>query len=497
MPAAIQNIFVLMLENRSFDHLLGFSGMVGTDAETGGQTRVNGLSGTETNEYGGQQYTVAPNASDPMPVDPGHEFLDVLEQLCGADAAFTPGAAYPPINGSGFVSDYAASHTHDEGNAPNDPGRILACFGNRDLPVLKALASNFALCDGWHASVPGPTVPNRMFALAASSAGLDHSPTSAELLAWETVGGLEFPHGTVFDALKRPNGWRIYSGGDFPLAAALKGIQLGDAVPFSQFALDVARQNYPWRFTWIEPDYGDFLSGSYRGGTSQHPLDGVTGGEGLIKAVYETIRQSPHWQQSLLIITWDEHGGFYDHVTPPQALPPADDASAKYIQYGFNFDRYGVRVPAVIVSAYIPAHVIDHRLYDHSSIPATIEATFGLPPLTDRDRAASSVLRLLTLADPRTDTPATLPTPSAVVSPMTADVAAQTPQPDGSVDSGNLPGFLHIAMRNEIELSPPSQTHAILARVQAIQTRAQAAQYIGEVRAKLRAAKGLPQQPTA
>src|SRR5580692_4754670 len=117
MPATIQNIFVLMLENRSFDHLLGFSGITGTDAETGGQTRINGLAGTETNGYQGQEYTVAPNATDPMPVDPGHEFLDVLEQLCGANASFTSGAAYPSINKSGFVSDYAVAHTSSEGNA--------------------------------------------------------------------------------------------------------------------------------------------------------------------------------------------------------------------------------------------------------------------------------------------------------------------------------------------------------------------------------------------
>jgi phospholipase C len=488
MPVAIQNIFVLMLENRSFDHMLGFAGIVGIDAETSSATRSNGLAGTETNGYAGQVYAVAPNAADPMPVDPGHEFLDVLEQLCGANVAFTPQQPYPPTDNSGFVSDYAVSHAKDEGNASSDYGRILSGFGSSDLPVLKALATGFALCDGWHASMPGPTVPNRLFALAASSAGLDHSPTTAELITWESVGGLEFPNGTIFDALKGQNGWRIYSGGQFPLAAALKGIQLGDARPFADFAAEVADSEYPWRLTWIEPDYGDFMSGNYKGGTSQHPLDGVAGGEGLIKAVYEAIRQSSHWEQSLLIITWDEHGGFYDHVAPPPAVPPGDNPGAKFNQYGFTFDRCGVRVPAVIVSPYIPANTIDHRVYDHSSIPATIEAAFALPALTERDRAARSVLALLTLSEPRSDAPTLLPgAPRGGLAPAAQTAPTAAPAIEGSVDAGNLPGFLHIAMRNDMEVSP-AQTHAILARVQAIQTRAQAAQYIAEVGAKVRAA---------
>jgi phospholipase C len=493
VPAQIQNIFVLMLENRSFDHMLGFSGIAGTDAETGKPTTLNGLTGTESNGYRGQTYTVAPNAVDPMPVDPGHEFLDVLEQLCGTNATYPSAGPYPPINNSGFVGDYAHSPSPDEGNAPGDYGQILACFAPADLPVIKALAKSFAVCDAWHASLPGPTLPNRLFALAASSAGLDHSPSTGELTTWETVDGLEFAKGTIFDALTRNNGWRIYSGGDFPLAAVLKGIEFGDALPFADFAADVAAEAYPWRFTWIEPDYGDFVQGTYKGGTSQHPLDGVAGGEGLIKAVYEAIRGSPHWENSLLIVTWDEHGGFYDHVAPPPATPPGDTAvGSKYNQYGFAFDRYGVRVPAVVVSPYIPANTIDHRPYDHSSIPKTIEGAFGLASLTNRDKAAQSVLSLLTLPQARTDTPTSLFMPSAPSAPSVtpaAHTAAPAPVPEGTVDSGSLPGFLQIAMRHDIALSPTSQKHAILARVQAIQTRAQAAQYIAEVGSKVRAAR--------
>jgi len=488
MPA-ITNIFVLMLENRSFDHMLGFSGLTGTDAVTGQQTALNGLTGTESNGYRGQSYPVTAGADETMPVDPGHEFLDVLEQLCGTNAAYPPDGTYPPIDNSGFVSDYALSHTKGEGNAPGNFGEIMKCFSPDQLPVLTALARAFAVCDNWHASIPGPTWPNRLFACAASSSGLDHSPTSGEILTWETFDGFSFAHGSIFDALHQhsPTGWRVFAGDNFPFAAALKNIHLSDISHFSDFAATVAGANYPWLYTWIEPNYGDVLKGTFEGGNSQHPLDGVTPGEALIKATYEAIRNSPHWNSSLLIVTWDEHGGFYDHVAPPAAVPPGDtQPGSKYNQYGFKFDQYGPRVPAVIVSPFIPSNSIDHRCYDHSSIPATVEAAFGLPALTARDAAANNVLSLLSLSAPRTDAPTALPVPAT---PAAAPMAQIVPTPDSTVDSGSLPGVVQVAMRHDLAISPPSARHAILTRVQTIQTRGQAAQYIADVQSRIQAAK--------
>ncbi|HEV8014265.1 MAG TPA: alkaline phosphatase family protein [Stellaceae bacterium] len=489
MPAAITNIFVLMLENRSFDHMLGFSGIHGIDAASGQPTAIRGLAGTESNRYGGQTYPVTRPADESMPIDPGHEFPDVLAELCGGNAAYAPGGAYPTIDNSGFVSDYASSHSPSEGNAPDNFGEIMKCFAPEQLPVLTALARNFAVCDGWHASIPGPTWPNRLFACGASSGGLDHSPTTGEILTWESIDGFAFPNGSIFDALKQKSGtpWRIFAGDEFPLVAALKGVSVFDIANYSAFAAAVASPTYPWPLTWIEPSYGDMASGSFKGGNSQHPLDGVTPGEALIKSTYEAIRNSPHWNTSLLVVTWDEHGGFYDHVAPPAAVPPGDTTpGAKYNRYGFTFAQHGVRVPAVVASPLIPAGIIDHRLYDHSSIPATITAAFGLPPLTARDKAANNLLPLLSLTSPRTDAPTALPAPATpAAAPL---VAQQVPAPESTVDSGNLPAFLHVAMRHDLALSPPEQRHAILTRVQTIQTRAQAAQYLDEVRAKVRAA---------
>jgi phospholipase C len=483
MSPPIKNIFVLMLENRSFDHMLGFSGLSGTDAATGEQTNINGPHG-QFNTYAGVNYPVDATATDPMPVDPAHEFVDVVTQLCGADATYPLGGPYPNIDNSGFVAAYAYSPSPEEGDAPGDYGRIMSCQAQERLPVLTALASAFGVCDSWHSSLPGPTVPNRLFALAASSAGLDHSPSSAELITWETFDGLEFPNGTLFDQLTEADDWRIYSDGPTALSAALKGIHPFDIRQFSNFAADINQPNYSPRFTWIEPDYGDMILGTYKGGTSQHPLDGVTGGETLIKQTYEALRASPIWLDSLLIVTWDEHGGFYDHVAPPPASPPGDTVpGSKYNQYHFSFDRYGVRVPAVVVSPYIAAGSIDHRLYDHSSIPKTVAATFGLSALTARDEAANSPLSLLSLPEPRNNTPLTLPAPAQL--PVAPAVPATAARPADAPLSGNAASFLHVAMRQDLAVSPPAQKHAILARVQAIRTRGEAAQYVSEVNTRV------------
>jgi phospholipase C len=125
MPANITNVFVPMLENRSFDHMLGFSGIEGTDAETKQPTKINGLTGNETNSYAGRTYQVAPSALEAMPIDPGHEFLDVVKQLGGDGATYPPGGPYPPINSGGFVADYAISPSSAdaEGNAPMTSAR--------------------------------------------------------------------------------------------------------------------------------------------------------------------------------------------------------------------------------------------------------------------------------------------------------------------------------------------------------------------------------------
>jgi phospholipase C len=376
-----------MLENRSFDHMLGFSGISGTDAVSGRHTSINGLTSAGSsllqlgrswqrnrvsgivlrqggqwpppptisvralltssisNTFNGQSYSVAPSADYAMPVDPSHEFCrdlaadeqpipaGVLQQLCGPQAVYPFGGAYPTILNSGFVFSYAAS------GGMSNPGEIMKCYTPSHLPVLNAVAQEFVVCDNWHASMPGPTCPNRFFAHAASSGGLDHSPSKSQIFTWNSVKGFSFPNGTIFDRMNA-NGlkWRLYKGDDFPMVGALKGINsLTDINDYEHFASDVARSDYPAAYTFIEPSYGHLWS-DFKCGTSQHPLDDVTRGEVLIKATYEAIRNSPLWNRSLIIITWDEHGGFYDHVPPPAAIAPGDSVpGSQYNKYGFTF----------------------------------------------------------------------------------------------------------------------------------------------------------------
>ncbi len=483
----IKHVFVLMLENRSFDHMFGFSGLTGTDTENK-PTQVQGLRGDETNRFGNAVVSVSRGASFAMSADPGHEFQNVLDQLCGPGARYAE--PYPAIDSSGFVDSYCRSGGHA------DPAEIMRCFDTKaQLPVLYQLASEFALCDAWFAPVPGPTWPNRMFVHAASSGGLDHSPTTAEIVEWEMVDGFAFPNGTIFDALRAKQiPFHLYSGDDFPMVAALKGIELTDVHRVSDLVKDLARDPFPYSYVFIEPSY-DVLN-DYKRGDSQHPLGDVRRGEALVKEIYEALRRSPAWESSLFVVVWDEHGGFYDHVRPPGAPPPGDTTPrSKYNRSGFTFAQRGVRVPAIVVSPLIPKGMIDHRVYDHASIPATLEALFGLPPLTARDAAATSLLGLASLAAPRTDAPETLPNPEVPTEPL---AAAAVTRADDTVNADNLPSILHGAVRQDILLAP-SRRAEIMARVATLATRRDASAYLNEVQARLRGApwvaQGVP--PTA
>jgi phospholipase C len=351
----IQHVFVLMLENRSFDHLFALSGIPGIVAATT----------ANANTYTGATYAFGDGAPGQMPTDPGHEFIDVVEQL------------------SGDVDDI-----------------MRGVDARVQCPALYQLATQFVLCDSWHSSLPGPTWPNRYFLHGASAAGLDHSPTSAEMYKWEELDGFTYPDGSIFDALGKDN-YRIYQDhlgdplGRIPQVASIKGISFFDVDALSHFEADLTA-GYTARYTFIEPSYGDVAKGTYENGSSQHPMDGLAAGDQLVARVYGAIRNSPVWDKSLFMILYDEHGGFYDSVKPGSAIPPNDGAAATLNANGFRFDVYGVRVPAIVVSPWVARGKVDHTTYDHSSVLATLERLFGLQPLTDRDRNANDVLSLIT-----------------------------------------------------------------------------------------------------
>jgi phospholipase C len=515
-------VFVLILENRSFDHLLGFSRIAGTDATSGNETEISGLVDLDllefakhlgansakgvvdllwrfspiqppaslrdaltSNGYRGQLFRVQQGAGFEMPVDPGHEFTDVLMQLSGT-YSYPPGSAYPSINNSGYVTSYVA-------NGGSTPGEIMKCYDSLvQLPVLSQLAQEFVVCDNWYSSLPGPTWPNRFFAHAASSGGLDHSPSQEDIVEWEVFDGFGFQNGTIFDRMSNSNlSWRIYSGDNFPQVAGLAGIHLWDIHDYNNFLHDVAQPNYPVSYTFIEPSYGHFWS-DYRCGTSQHPQDDITRGEALVKCTYEAIRNSPNWDSSMLIITYDEHGGFYDHAIPPGAVAPGDttleDESNKY---GFTFEQLGPRIPALIISPLIPRNLIDHRTYDHSSIPATLEACFGLNAMTNRDAMANSLMSLVSLSNPRQDAPTSLNPPAdskirrcapfscSATSEMALALNAPLPVTrHRQRTDGNLPGFLQIAAKFEMVSTPQRDRAKVIARFRSIKTRADAFRFL-------------------
>lgn len=486
----ISNVFVLMLENHSFDNILGQSGIPGIQHATP----------DDTNAFDGKNYAVSSPAPVSMPTDPGHEFQDVVQQLTGI-AVQGKVPEYPKINNSGYVTNYATTTTEGPVPGPQEYGDIMAGFDTpNQLPVTYQLATEFAVCDQWFSSLPGPTWPNRFFVHGASSSGLDHSPSSAEMVAWESVDGFSYAHGSIFDAMNRANiPFRLYNDqndvfsdhrdpttiGGIPIVSSLKNITMGDVADIQDFARDI-HNPYPYAYTFIEPNYGDVSDNNYMGGSSQHPMDDVVGGERLMKAVYETIRNSPLWDRSLLVIVYDEHGGFYDSAVPPKTVPPGDgNDHSDYNQFGFNFDQLGPRVPAIVVSPLIAKGTVDHTVYDHASVPATLERLFGMPSLTHRDGQANDLQHLLTLSEPRQDCPNILSEPAEhmkVSKPARTleEVEAVNQQP--FPDKGNAPNFLGIMLKTAREMASTDEEKAdMLTQFKAIKTVGDARTYMQKV----------------
>ena len=446
----IKHVFVLMLENRSFDHMLGFSGITGIDAATGRPTAIDGLNGSESNSYNGVTYPVVRGAPDRAPYDPPHGFPGVLEQLCGEGAAYVSGAPYPPINNSGYVSIYAKSH-------PEQPDGAMQCFTPDQVPVLTALAREFAVCDRWFCSMPGPTEPNRWFVHAGTAGFFDEGPTHREYAeAFSTPwSGIAFSQGTIFDRLKEAGKkWRVYACDSFPNVAMLKGVsRTFDIDDFEDFASDVASPSYDAAYTFIEPSYDAF--DDYEGGNSGHPLGSVKSGELLIKQAYEALRRSPLWESSVLIITYDEHGGFYDHVAPPATRP----TGSKGRKFGFTFDQLGPRVPAVVISPLIPRNLIDHRTYEHSSVVSTLVRLFDLKDV-GRSPFASDLKSLASLDVARTDAPMTLPSPMGaafarvVTTPFERAVPKRPEKLLADDPTGRIAATIQSGLAQHLEVTP-------------------------------------------
>lgn len=504
----IKHVFVLVLENRSFDHILGYSRITGRDARTGEPTAIDGLTGTESNEVRpGEVVQVSAGADWGLQFDPHHEFADVLAQLCGPGARLPAGGGYPPITNAGFAARLAEELAQKGRTESNSS--VMRCFTPDQLPVIHALANEFAVCDRWFSSLPGPTWPNRFFFHAASSAGLDDSPQHLKPVA-ALLDGYMFPNGTIYDRLgDAGRSWCVVEGDALPQSLAIHTMSLkafeGKFITMDEFERRLGRSGLDETLVFVEPHYGHVLvdGSSFKCGNSEHPRDDITRGEALIKRVYEAIRASEYWESSALILTYDEHGGFYDHVAPPRTVSPGD-VGPDYgnNRNGFDFTQLGVRVPAIVISPLIPRNVVDHTVYDHSSVPATLSALVGTPPLTERDRAAAHLLHLFSLERPRDDAPLTLPAPAVSGLPdcndhlhrLAGELMDVVDALEGELEP-SLVGFLHVAARRDHQMSTGAEASApdqgahtrIHGQVSGATSRFAAARYIRDVQKRYEA----------
>ena len=410
----IQHIVVVMLENRSLDHMCGW---IYSDPRlqpslylpVGSEQVYNGANSTLWNPsnadyFSGQSPIVVPivqgTASYSVPsADPEETFDNVTYQLFGP-----PNATRKTVM-QGFVVNYQHA-------AASDANQIMQTFATHQVPVITALARNYAISDAWFCSVPSQTWPNRAFAHTGTSNGHVNNGKLTNPFDWNVP--------TIFNLLTSMNiGWNVYSDAEVaPSLTRTMFPKLWDPLldshfqHFHQFQQDCAAGALP-PYSFIEPN---FLSAP----NDEHPPHDVSAGEMFLFQIWQAVCQSPLWTKTLLVITYDEHGGCYDHVPPPKGAATPDKASNPG-QENFAFDRFGVRVQTVVVSPYIEAGTVfrsDTAVpYDHTSILATLRDWIGirtgdmLP--SARTAVAPNLAQVLTLPQPRTDMPAISP-PSAI-----------------------------------------------------------------------------------
>jgi len=267
-------------------------------------------------------------------------------------------------------------------------GRVaMGYWDGADIPFYYSLATTFALANRWFASAPCQTFPNRRFLHAATAWGLITSARPSQ-------NDPPPPHGTIFDRLAAHNiPWTNYFT-DIPQTTLIPSISQrhpGHLASIDQFFTDCASGRLP-AYSLVDPKVGalEFLGGRprYDGDDEENPQN-IRYGEQFVASVVNAVLQSPAWPRTMLVWMYDEHGGYYDHVPPPRA--PKPDSIAPQGVVG-AYDRYGVRVPAVVVSPYARPGYVSPVTYDHTSVLAFLEHKWNLPALTHRDANAAPML---------------------------------------------------------------------------------------------------------
>jgi len=384
---ALKHIVVLMMENRSFDHMLGSLKAV--------NPQIDGLAGTESNpDTNGNPVQVQPLAEfqSQLDPDPDHHFPSVDQQIFNGDQS---NPRVPSMQG--FVRNY-----YQQQQDVAHSQKIMYYFPQAKLPVLTGLATNFAVFNRWFASIPGPTICNRAFAHYGTSFG--------------QVGmDIFYPKGkSIYERLE--DAGRTAKLYYFDQASStMEVVNLLQHQPqlfgtYDQFLADCQSGTLP-DYSFIEPNYTDHDNDDgAQLASDQHPDHNVQQGEIFIASIYNAIRENANlWASTALLVVYDEHGGIFDHVPPPSCTPdgysagPADTG----LNYTFAFDRLGVRVPAILISPWVPKGLIvgTDRVFEHASIPATVTKKFigDYAAATPREKNAQTFLDLLSLDTMRTD----------------------------------------------------------------------------------------------
>ncbi|CAK7330637.1 unnamed protein product [Dovyalis caffra] len=401
----IKTVVVVVMENRSFDHMLGWMKKINPE--------INGVDGTQWNplnitDPNSQKFFVN-NQAQYVDPDPGHSFQAIREQIFGSeDTSKNP----PPMNGfaqQAFSMDPSTNMSRD----------VMNGFQPDMIAVYKTLASEFAVFDRWFASVPSSTQPNRLFVHSGTSAG-----ATSNIPALLVKG---YPQRTIFENLDDAGiSWGIYYQ-NIPATLFYRNLRkLKYITRFHPYGLSFkqhAKQGKLPGYAVIEQRYMDMKVAP---ANDDHPSHDVYQGQMFVKEVYETLRASPQWNETLMVITYDEHGGFYDHVATPVSGVPSPDGIVGPEPFLFKFDRLGVRVPTIMVSPWIEKGTVVHgpngspfptSEYEHSSIPATVKKLFNIssPFLTKRDEWAGTFEGIVQArTEPRTDSPEQLPIPTQI-----------------------------------------------------------------------------------
>jgi phospholipase C len=388
----LKHVVVLMMENRSFDHMLG--------ALHTQYPAIDGLVGNETNpDSTNVPVTVAPKAQyqSQLDPDPDHHFPAAdLQIFGGVTTAQNPNRT---PNMQGFVKSYFnqqnnIAHSHE----------IMYYFTPQMLPCLTGLATEYAVFNRWFSSIPGPTLCNRAFAHWGTSFG----QVSMDVFYWNKQ------YKSIYERLVAAGcTTRLYYYDES--SSSLEVVNLLQNQPslfgtFQDFLTACSKNQLP-QYSFIEPNYTDHDAPDGSGeliACDQHPDHDVRAGEQFIATVYNAIRNNPNlWPNTAILVVYDEHGGTFDHVPPPSCTPDGFVAqpSATGTPDAFHFDRFGVRVPAILISPWIPRGTVINEVFEHASIPATVTDYFigQYDERSPREKVAGTFLGHLNLPAQRAD----------------------------------------------------------------------------------------------